>query len=643
VLTAGRTAVMILTLLFFSLSDYDLALGQGQSQHQPLLTYKNPNLGVSIQYPSDWRLEERSNDKLNFVKQEGFVSADLNVENLEQPNIPLSEYANTKVNELRSQRPNFQLIGFEPTTVSNDKTAQRVVYTFEREEDGKTNKVMRIWSINEGKLYTLAYIAESSQYDRYLPSFQRMVDSFNMVAEDSGTSRSTTQVQISDRGGENRTPTPVPTPISTPIPPPPPTPTPVLAAQGQFLTYENPDYNISIQYPNNWIPSEENLAPHQVVSISAPEAEEEESSVSTIIYIPAELFVAVQPLYSPGMTMNQFIDQFLNETYSSPNEYRIIESSNATFAGMPAQKIVLYEYVEGRTTKVERTIGIQNGTAYMTKYVAEPGQYSTYYPVAQRMIDSFQPSLRQQVAGVPQTQLDGVPSNLTQSQNGTEPLAQSTLSEQRNQTDQGGILLQPPSGDLNQPAQLPDELLVTDNVFGDSRLPLESYTTNGIVTDITSSRATKGELSEWYPIVIFNFNEPSQLGLVNVEHVLSGPIKSYDSPEDILEDANYWKDIPLNEQVVLEMNQPGLNYLVAAVQFANGTYGVYSGTMDVDAFGAKSDGEDYLDFQMDEGADFNILDKSDIEDIQSDPGFQQAASDSICSELNENGFQVCQQ
>lgn len=56
----------------------------------------------------------------------------------------------------------------------------------------------------------------------------------------------------------------------------------------------------------------------------------------------------------------------------------------------------------------------------------------------------------------------------------------------------------------------------------------------------------------------------------------------------------------------------------------------------------KSQGEDYLDFQMDEGAGFNILDKSDIEDIQSDPGFQQAASNIICSELNNNGLQVCQ-
>jgi hypothetical protein len=231
-----------------------------------------------------------------------------------------------------------------------------------------------------------------------------------------------------------------------------------VSAQGQFLTYENPDYDISIRYPNDWISSEDNLMPHQVAIFSAPEIEVEESSVSSSIFVPADLIVAAQPLYSPGMTVNQFVEQFLNESYSSPNEYKIIESTNATLAGMPAEKIVMYEYVGDRTAKVERTIGIQNGSAYMIKYVAEPGQYSTYFPIAQRMIDSFQPSLssRQQVSGVPQTQLNEIVSNMTQGQNGTQPLTPSTTSEQQRQTDHGGILLQPRSDDLSSPAQLPD-------------------------------------------------------------------------------------------------------------------------------------------------------------------------------------------
>jgi|GEM_PF-1702500 hypothetical protein len=93
------------------------------------------------------------------------------------------------------------------------------------------------------------------------------------------------------------------------------------------------------------------------------------------------------------------------------------------------------------------------------------------------------------------------------------------------------------------------------------------------------------------------------------------------------------------------MNQPGLNYLVAAVQFANGTSGVYSAIMDVDVFFGSKPEEDIMDFEMemDEGTEYNILDKSEVENIQSDPRFQRAASNVICSELNDYGFQVCKQ
>jgi hypothetical protein len=199
-LTARHIVALLLTGLFMSLFDYEFALGQGQSQPQTFLPYNNPNLGVSIQYPSDWQIQEESIDKLRFIKQEGFVTADLNVEDMDRSQSTLSEYANTRINELRTQRPEFQLISNEPITISN-KPAQKVVYTFEREEDGKTNKVMRIWSANEDKLYTLAYIAESGQYDRYLPMFQRMVDSFRIGGSYSGSS--TTQVQSSDRSSED--------------------------------------------------------------------------------------------------------------------------------------------------------------------------------------------------------------------------------------------------------------------------------------------------------------------------------------------------------------------------------------------------------------------------------------------------------
>jgi hypothetical protein len=65
---------------------------------------------------------------------------------------------------------------------------------------------MRIWTINEGKLYTLAYIAESSQYDRYLPQFQGMVDTFSIDSTSQGGRAP--QVQSTEDNDERQSPSP---------------------------------------------------------------------------------------------------------------------------------------------------------------------------------------------------------------------------------------------------------------------------------------------------------------------------------------------------------------------------------------------------------------------------------------------------
>jgi hypothetical protein len=174
-------------------------------------------------------------------------------------------------------------------------------------------------------------------------------------------------------------------------------------------------------------------------------------------------------------------------------------------------------------------------------------------------------------------------------------------------------------------------------------MSLKAAIINGTATNPDLSKSTKGQLNDWYPIVSFHFEDPGSIGLVNIKHLLTGPIKSYQTPADILQEVNYFENIPLNEQISLEMNQPGLNYLVLAVQFADGASGIYSGVMDVDAFGSKSDGENYLEFQLDEGATFRVMDTSSVGNIQSDTPFLNIASNIICSELSNNGFQVCQQ
>jgi hypothetical protein len=91
------------------------------------------------------------------------------------------------------------------------------------------------------------------------------------------------------------------------------------------------------------------------------------------------------------------------------------------------------------------------------------------------------------------------------------------------------------------------------------------------------------------------------------------------------------------------MDSTGSNYLIASVQFANGSQGVYPNIMDMDSIFTKGTSEDQVDYRMDNGEEYNILDNSDVNDIQLDPSFQQIASKIICSDLDSNGFQVCRQ
>jgi hypothetical protein len=204
-----------------------------------------------------------------------------------------------------------------------------------------------------------------------------------------------------------------------------------------------------------------------------------------VIYIPAQLGIGAPPLYSANVSLDEFTNRFLNETYSSPSEYRIIESSNDILDGMQAKKIIMYEYVGDKTSKVMRVIGMQNGTAYVVKYMAEPGQYSTYLPIAQQMIDSFSPSAttpvttpiaQQRFSNISSTNdsltsnstannLNNLPStisNNTITSSSQQPANTSTTSgptqstpDRQQEQEATEILLRPKSGEVSYPQPYP--------------------------------------------------------------------------------------------------------------------------------------------------------------------------------------------
>jgi hypothetical protein len=197
--------------------------------------------------------------------------------------------------------------------------------------------------------------------------------------------------------------------------------------------------------------------------------------------------------------------------------------------------------------------------------------------------------------------------------------------------------------------KLPQSLRVTDSAMGDAQLPLRaSIVNNEPMGELANASQDKGKLGEYFPIIVFHLDEKPvgfQTGSTIVNHVLLGPIKSYNSADSVLSEANYWKDIPLDKKVALETDHPGLHYFIASVQFANGTSGIYSGMMEVNATGIKPSTDESIQFQLgpeNVASGVEKIDQSDMKASESDPVFQQIASRIICSDLSNNGFEVCE-
>jgi eukaryotic-like serine/threonine-protein kinase len=156
-----------------------------------LLTYENPTYAFGIQYPSNWEkvefnqgIEEgHRNIIVNFVSPlEG--SSDtfreyliIEVGNLWSQKLSLDQYTNTQIRS-RLSLPSFELIESTSATLS-DNPARRVVYTYSDAEIGIT-RTMEILTIKDDKLYFISYTADATKYSNYLPTIQKMIDSFKI-------------------------------------------------------------------------------------------------------------------------------------------------------------------------------------------------------------------------------------------------------------------------------------------------------------------------------------------------------------------------------------------------------------------------------------------------------------------------------
>jgi hypothetical protein len=165
--------------------------------------YQNSSyLGIMIQYPSIWKVEERSNNnsdtnassiKFTAPSKKDLFVVSAYTQNLssfpveQQQNMTLNMLTRMGINAAKANHNNFQLIDLETANVTlgleQKYEGHKIIYS-----NTNTNThfplqfvTMQTYTIKDGKIYGISYVSEASQFFRHLPAIQRMIDSFHII------------------------------------------------------------------------------------------------------------------------------------------------------------------------------------------------------------------------------------------------------------------------------------------------------------------------------------------------------------------------------------------------------------------------------------------------------------------------------
>jgi eukaryotic-like serine/threonine-protein kinase len=149
-----------------------------------------------------------------------------------------------------------------------------------------------------------------------------------------------------------------------------------------FIAYQDSTLGIKIDYPAGW--THELHAGSLVTFLASLESDSNT--------YPAGLGVKVQHMKSSkNISLNEITKvQIKNLTQDHP-DFKLIESTDYKVGGNNAHKIVFTATDDKKNERKAMQIWTLRGDkAYLITYKAEPGKYSRYLPIIQKMVDSFQ-------------------------------------------------------------------------------------------------------------------------------------------------------------------------------------------------------------------------------------------------------------
>jgi len=153
------------------------------------LTYENLRFGIKILYPANWNKQENISSSSNNSTLSDIVAFSPPLKNssniigklaIKVDNISdikpttLANYADAIISDLKQD---FRVTESNTTLAGNP--AYKVVYT--GLEESVDLQAMLVLAIKGDRVYMISYTAEPEKYSYYLPTVQKMIDSFEIL------------------------------------------------------------------------------------------------------------------------------------------------------------------------------------------------------------------------------------------------------------------------------------------------------------------------------------------------------------------------------------------------------------------------------------------------------------------------------
>jgi hypothetical protein len=164
------------------------------TESHDFLTYRNPLLGISIQYPSDWSIRNYeynptvNNTVVGFYSPSQTASELGNISGVSGNFVPYLDIfvfgpKNISLNEIVKERldtinasSNFIINESKSISLMGNQSAYSIVYTSTTQ--GEYFKKMQVYTSFHNKIYLISFTSQDALFSNYSDTVRKMVDSF---------------------------------------------------------------------------------------------------------------------------------------------------------------------------------------------------------------------------------------------------------------------------------------------------------------------------------------------------------------------------------------------------------------------------------------------------------------------------------